>query len=82
MFGLAKYLTNTLALIFALTFNFAQAEERPFNIGALATAEEVAGWDIDVRPDGKGAPIGSGIAVDGEELYAERCAACHGDFGE
>jgi cytochrome c len=82
MFGLAKYLINTTALIFALTFNFAQADERPFNIGALATAEEVAGWDIDVRPDGKGAPIGSGIAVDGEELYAERCAACHGDFGE
>ena len=82
MFGLAKYLINTTALIFALTFNFAQADERPFNIGAIATAEEVAGWDIDVRPDGKGAPIGSGIAVDGEELYAERCAACHGDFGE
>ena len=58
------------------------ASERPFNLGKIATAEEVAGWDIDVRPDGKGAPIGSGNAIDGEEVYAELCAGCHGDFGE
>jgi cytochrome c len=61
---------------------FAQAEQRPFGLGQIATAEEVAGWDIDVRPDGLGAPEGTGNAVDGEEVYAERCAACHGDFGE
>jgi len=60
----------------------ATAAERPFGLGTLATAEQIAGWDIDVRPDGKGAPIGSGTASDGEEIYAERCAACHGDFGE
>jgi cytochrome c len=53
-----------------------------FNLGALATPEEVAGWDIDVRPDGLGAPVGSGNAYDGEEVYLDRCAACHGDFGE
>ncbi len=60
----------------------ATAAERPFGLGTLATAEQIAGWDIDVRPDGKGAPIGSGTAADGEEIYAERCASCHGDFGE
>jgi len=60
----------------------ATAAERPFGLGTLATAEQIAGWDIDVRPDGKGAPIGSGTAAEGEEIYAERCAACHGDFGE
>ena len=58
------------------------AADRPFGLGTLATAEQIAGWDIDVRPDGKGAPIGSGTAADGEEVYAERCAGCHGDFGE
>ena len=58
------------------------AEPRPFNLGEIATAEQVAGWDIDVRPDGLGAPIGTGNAYDGEEVYIERCAACHGDFGE
>ena len=58
------------------------ASDRPYGLGKLATAEEVAGWDIDVRPDGKGAPVGVGTAALGEEIYAERCAACHGDFGE
>ena len=60
----------------------AVAEQRPFNLGQLATAEQVAGWDIDVRPDGLGAPVGAGNAFDGEEVYADRCASCHGDFGE
>ena len=60
----------------------AGAEQRPFNLGEIATAKQVAGWDIDVRPDGLGAPIGTGNAFDGEEIYADRCASCHGDFGE
>ena len=60
----------------------ASAEQRPFGLGDIATAEQVAGWDIDVRPDGLGAPIGTGNAFDGEEVYADRCASCHGDFGE
>ena len=29
-----------------------------------------------------GAPKGSGNAIKGEEIYAEACASCHGDFGE
>jgi len=70
------------SLMLALTAAPSLASDRPFNLGTIATAEEVAGWDIDVRPDGLGAPIGMGTAIDGEEIYAERCAACHGDFGE
>ena len=65
-----------------LSASQAVAEQRPFNLGQLATAEQVAGWDIDVRPDGLGAPVGTGNAFDGEEVYADRCASCHGDFGE
>ena len=65
-----------------LSASQAFAEERPFNLGQLATAEQVAGWDIDVRPDGLGAPVGAGNAFDGEEVYTDRCASCHGDFGE
>lgn len=68
-----------MPLVIAASVN---AETRPFNLGTVATAEQVAGWDIDVRPDGLGAPIGTGNAYDGEEVYIDRCAACHGDFGE
>ncbi len=53
-----------------------------FGLGRVATAEEIAAWDIDVRPDGKGLPPGKGTVADGEPIYAEQCAFCHGDFGE
>lgn len=53
-----------------------------FGLGRPATPEEVQAWDIDVRPDGVGLPEGSGSVADGEEIYVERCAVCHGDFGE
>ena len=86
MSGLAKQKkAGLLSIGFVLTqFSFSPvfAEQRPFNLGSIATAEQVAGWDIDVRPDGLGAPIGAGNAIDGEAVYTERCASCHGDFGE
>ena len=44
--------------------------------------QEIAGWDIDVRPDGQGLPAGKGSVKDGEAIYLGRCAACHGEFGE
>lgn len=53
-----------------------------YDIGKPATPEEIAGWDIDIRPDGTGLPEGSGSAVDGEDIYQEKCALCHGEFGE
>ena len=59
-----------------------EASDRAFNLGSIATSQQVKGWDIDVRPDGLGAPIGSGTAFDGEEVFAQQCASCHGDFGE
>jgi cytochrome c len=51
-------------------------------VGREAKPEEIAGWDIDIRPDGHGLPPGKGTVKDGETLYLERCAACHGEFGE
>jgi cytochrome c len=60
-----------------------QAEAaKPLGIGRVATPEEIAGWDIDIRPDGQGLPAGKGTVKQGEALYLERCAACHGEFGE
>lgn len=51
-------------------------------IGREATPEEIAGWNISIRPDGQGLPVGRGTVREGEALYVERCAACHGEFGE
>ena len=80
MLGLVKFL---FLIMISLSISFSShAENRKYNIGKIATKIEIAGWDIDVRPDGVGAPKGSGNAIDGEEIYVNRCAACHGDFGE
>ncbi len=66
--------------ILALLAGPAHAEG--YGLGRAALPEEVAAWDIDIRPDGAGLPPGSGTAVEGEELYTDNCAYCHGDFGE
>ena len=80
MLGLVKFLFLIMISLF-ISFS-SHAENRKYNIGKIATKIEIAGWDIDVRPDGVGAPKGSGNAIDGEEIYVNRCASCHGDFGE
>ena len=53
-----------------------------YGLGQVATPAEIAGWDIDVLPDGTGLPPGSGSVQQGAALYAARCAACHGAHGE
>src|SRR5215469_4079984 len=55
---------------------------RNYGIGHALNAEQIAGWDIDVRPDGQGAPPGRGSVKEGEKVYLDKCAACHGEFGE
>ena len=52
------------------------------NIGRVAIDKEIAAWDIDVRPDFKGLPIGSGSVSMGQLVWDEKCASCHGSFGE
>jgi mono/diheme cytochrome c family protein len=53
-----------------------------FDFGRPASPDEIKPWDIDVRPDGKGLPDGSGAVAHGKEVFAENCAACHGDNGQ
>ena len=52
------------------------------HIGRPATPAEVAAWDIDVRPDFKGLPAGSGSVAKGQDVWEAKCASCHGVFGE
>lgn len=49
-----------------------------FGIGRAATEDEIAAVDIDIMPDGRGLPPGSGNVQEGARLYAEQCAICHG----
>ena len=51
-------------------------------LGRPATPLEIAAWDIDVRPDFKGLPAGSGSVAQGQAIWEDQCALCHGVFGE
>jgi mono/diheme cytochrome c family protein len=51
-------------------------------VGRIATPAEIAAWDIDVRPDFKGLPAGSGSVAQGQKIWDAKCAFCHGTFGE
>jgi S-disulfanyl-L-cysteine oxidoreductase SoxD len=71
------------AMILALSASAATAAPPGhYGFGVPATPDQIAGWDIDARPDGVGLPPGSGSVNKGAEVYAEQCAACHGTFGE
>jgi len=56
--------------------------EGTYGLGRMAVEEEIAAWDVDVLPDGRGLPEGRGDVYTGEEVFVEKCASCHGDFAE
>ena len=50
-----------------------------FGFGSAASDEEIAGWDIDIKPDGEGLPPGRGTVQEGEALFTRLGAKCHGE---
>ncbi|MCP4618406.1 MAG: cytochrome c [Bradyrhizobium sp.] len=72
------------SLVVVLLAQGVLAAEKPskMGLGRPALPEEIAAWDIDVQPDGRGLLPGSGTVKQGEELYLVRCASCHGEFGQ
>lgn len=58
------------------------ANAERYGFGRVASEKEIAGWNIDVAPDGSGLPPGRGSVGEGAKIYAEKCASCHGDKGQ
>jgi cytochrome c len=69
-----------LTIILGCLSTFAIAAEGP-NLGQVATAEEIATWNISIAPDGFGLPPGRGTPRQGEAVYIAKCLACHGEKG-
>ncbi|MGB0672194.1 MAG: c-type cytochrome [Rhodospirillales bacterium] len=82
MFKSVLKATFAAGMLCATVAGPALAGEMHYGFGVKPTAEQIAGWDIDIRPDGMGLPAGEGTVEDGEMLFAEQCAACHGEFGD
>ncbi|MDP1869564.1 MAG: cytochrome c [Bradyrhizobium sp.] len=72
----------TTLLLEASAQQVAARSSGKLGLGRPALPEEIKAWDTDVRPDGKGLPVGKGTAKVGDVLFQERCASCHGEFGQ
>ena len=59
-----------------------QYAEASHDIGTPLTDQDLVAWNIDVAPDGRGLPAGSGDVATGAHLFAAKCAACHGAQGQ
>lgn len=70
-----------VAISLALLASSAHAEGR-FGFGRAPSAEEIAGWNIDIDRDGRKLPPGRGSVAQGKALFEAQCAGCHGARGE
>jgi S-disulfanyl-L-cysteine oxidoreductase SoxD len=61
---------------------FADEQSQPLNVGTRISEADALTKGFSVLPDGSGLPRGQGTAQQGLKIYAEKCAACHGDRGE
>jgi len=81
MSKLAKQFSGVATMVAATLFSMPASAES-LGLGRVATPAEIAAWDIDIRPDGAGLPDGQGTPLEGETVFNDQCASCHGDFGE
>jgi S-disulfanyl-L-cysteine oxidoreductase SoxD len=69
-------------LPFVLFMGVAAVAQSPtYGVGRTPSAEEIRAWDISIGPTGAELPPGRGTAKDGAQLYAQKCAGCHGKTG-
>jgi mono/diheme cytochrome c family protein len=69
------------ASLLLVTMTGTSLAETP-NLGRPIDEAAIAAWDISILPDGTGLPKGGGTPAQGAAIYAEKCAACHGDNGK
>lgn len=68
-----------------LMFFLAAAGQQPppqQRVGRAPTEQEIRALGVMVAPDGRGLPEGAGTAMEGREIFASRCAKCHGEKAE
>ena len=76
-----KPVPSAVLLALALGAGPAIAADGP-GLGKAISESDLKPWDISISPDGTGLPPGSGTPAQGARIYAEKCAACHGENGK
>lgn len=72
-----------IAAILSVAFAASAATNHTYPFGSPASKQIVESWNDDVNGlTGAGLPPGSGTVSQGQVVYEQRCAVCHGDFGE
>ncbi len=70
------------AIVLAATASATVLAQGPtFRLGTTPSAEEIKTRDTAVAPAGKELPPGSGGVKEGADVYAKKCASCHGPNG-
>lgn len=76
-------LRRTLAPgVFVVASLLASGAYAGYGVGTPLSDQDSAAWNIDIAPDGRGLPAGSGDVAAGARVFAAQCAACHGAQGE
>jgi mono/diheme cytochrome c family protein len=58
------------------------AQSPKYGVGQPPTAEQILNLGASIAPDGGGLPEGLGTVAAGREVFAARCAKCHGEKGD
>jgi S-disulfanyl-L-cysteine oxidoreductase SoxD len=76
--------SRNVVLISVVAFAASPAFADPpgYNVGHRPAQADIDAWDTDVRADGQGLPAGQGSVIQGRAVFAQACAACHGDKGQ
>ena len=77
---MSKQFIFVILLIYSLSVTAVQP--RQFGFGRTPSAAEIKQWDIDIMPDGRQLPSGSGSVERGRTIYQAKCQACHGEAGK
>jgi mono/diheme cytochrome c family protein len=69
---------KALAALLVLLGAGAALAESP-KLGRPLSEADIQQWDIAILPNGSNLPAGQGTPAAGAKIFAEKCAACHGD---
>ena len=73
---------SLIAAALALSFGAGAALAENSGLGKPLSEQDIKQWDIAILPDGTNLPPGSGTPARGAEVFAQKCAACHGEAGK